>query len=461
MSIAGAEIVKDSVEPSFQDLPGPLSSLHFEKIDLGSTPIAFDRIDVHTKDSDSIKLDIDVAWDGGCDIRLRANVIGSFGVRSIKLNGRLSVLMSPLIDKLPLVSAIQVAFINPPQIELDFTGAAQIADLSIIDDTIRSTIHQTLAGMMVLPNRMLTKMDLTSTIFDAYQEPQGIARLTIVGGGGFKVQGRLLNRDIPDVFVKTTLGSSPAWKSSTKSNTTNPVWNESKDFILSDDDQLITVDAYDSDDLSSHDDLGIASITVGDLLLENRMKNLRLKKKGKVTGAHIMVNLSGIYSFVPDLMSFESPEFEGPGALCGLLTILVAQAFNIPVAKEEANVYVKARWGKKEYATAAGGRCGGRRCNQSKLRRAFPLSLDTRAGCNKRRCCLYCNEWNRRDWYCWRSLLDTGRFSGHDCHGQDNRWRQGGDATVSRYSSRTAAIARNGHRGMKVIARDLVRKQFR
>ena len=353
MSIAGAEIVKDSVEPSFQDLPGPLSSLHFEKIDLGSTPIAFDRIGVHTKDSDSIKLDIDVAWDGNCDIRLRANVLGSFGVRSIKLNGRLSVLMSPLIDKLPLVSAIQVAFINPPHIELDFTGAAQIADLSIIDDTIRSTIHQTLAEMMVLPNRMLTKMDLTSTIFDAYQEPQGIARLTIVGGGGFKVQGRLLNRDVPDVFVKTTLGSSPTWKSSTKSNTTNPVWDESKDFILSDDDQLITVDAYDSDDLSSHDDLGIASITVGDLLLENRMKNLQLKKKGKVTGAHIMVNLSGIYSFVPDLMSFESPEFEGPGALCGLLTILVAQAFNIPVAKEDANVYVKARWGEKEYATAA------------------------------------------------------------------------------------------------------------
>ena len=352
MSIAGADVVKESVEPSFQDLPGPLSSLHFEKVDLGSIPIAFDRIDVHTKDSDSIKLDIDVVWDGTCDIRLRCG-IGFFGVRSIKLNGRLSVLMSPLIDKLPLVSAVQVAFINPPRIELDFTGAAQIADLSIIDDTIRSAIHQTLAGIMVLPNRMLTKLDPAATIFEAYQEPQGIARLTIVGGGGFKVQGRLLNRDVPDVFVKATLGSSSTWKSSTKSNTTNPVWNESNDFILSDDDQLITVDAYDSDDLSSHDDLGIASITVGDLLLEGRMKNLQLKKRGKITGAHIMVNLSGIYSLVPDLLSFESPEFEGPGALCGLLTVLVAQAFNIPVAKEDASVHVKVRWGKKEYSTAA------------------------------------------------------------------------------------------------------------
>mmetsp|Transcript_16921 Transcript_16921/g.36793 ORF Transcript_16921/g.36793 Transcript_16921/m.36793 type:complete len:477 (+) Transcript_16921:159-1589(+) len=352
MSIVGSDMVKESVEPSFAELPGPLSSLHFTNIDLGKTPIKFDRIDVHTKNEDCIKLDIDVIWDGDCDIALKANVLGSFGVKSVKLEGRLSVLMLPLIDRMPIVSAVQVAFINPPKLDLDFTGMANIADLSIIDQTIRNTIHDSMAAMMVLPDRMLIKMDPANDFFQTYQEPIGIVRLTIVSGGGFKIQGRLLNKDVPDVFVKTKFAGFREWTTSTKNNTTSPEWNESKDFVLSDDDQLITLDAYDSDGLSSHDDLGIASITVGELLLSGKTKDVKLVKKGKVTGAHIVVK-SDIFSLVPDLISFESPEYAGSDSLCGLLTVLVAQAFNIPVEKDEANVSVKIAWGKEDYSTAA------------------------------------------------------------------------------------------------------------
>lgn len=352
MSIAGEQMVKESVEPSFAELPGPLSSLRFTKIDLGKTPIKFDRIDVHTKNEDCIKLDIDIIWDGDCDIVLSANIIGSFGVRSVKLTGRLSVLMLPLIDRMPLVSAVQVAFINPPELDLDFTGMANIADLSIIDSTIRNTIHYSMASMMVLPNRMLVKMDPANDYFETYQEPIGIVRLTVVSGGGFKIQGRLLNKDVPDCFVKTKFASFPEWTTTTKNNTVSPEWNESKDFLLSDDDQLITLDAYDSDGLSSHDDLGIASLTVGELLLAGKTSDVKLVKKGKQTGAHIVVK-SDIYNLVPDLMSFESPVYAGSDSLCGLLTILVAQAFSIPVAKEDANVSVSVKVGKKVFVTAA------------------------------------------------------------------------------------------------------------
>lgn len=45
MNIAIAESVKESVEPMFKEmLPGPLASLHFTQLDLGTVPIHMDNV---------------------------------------------------------------------------------------------------------------------------------------------------------------------------------------------------------------------------------------------------------------------------------------------------------------------------------------------------------------------------------------------------------------------------------
>ena len=85
-------------------------------MDLGQVPIKLDNIVVHQIDKEKgvLQFDMDLIWDGQCDIQLKANYIGSFGVRAIKLKGRLCVLLKPLTNQLPVVSAIQYSFINPP-----------------------------------------------------------------------------------------------------------------------------------------------------------------------------------------------------------------------------------------------------------------------------------------------------------------------------------------------------------
>lgn len=71
MSVAGANIVKGAVEPILAStLPGPLSGLHFVKIDFGRVPIQLSNVDVHKTTSEGIKLDLDVHWEGECDIEL-------------------------------------------------------------------------------------------------------------------------------------------------------------------------------------------------------------------------------------------------------------------------------------------------------------------------------------------------------------------------------------------------------
>eukprot|EP00977_Amphora_coffeiformis_P008421 scaffold1912_cov167-Amphora_coffeaeformis.AAC.20 len=67
IKVAGAASIKKTVEPMFKDMmPGPLSGLHFTKIDLGSIPIRMDNVVVHKVDAknDTLQFDLDLVWDG-------------------------------------------------------------------------------------------------------------------------------------------------------------------------------------------------------------------------------------------------------------------------------------------------------------------------------------------------------------------------------------------------------------
>jgi hypothetical protein len=64
-------MTKDIVEPILAStLPGPLSNLRFVKLDFGHVPIQFSHVDVHKTTTQGIKLDMNVNWEGVCDIEL-------------------------------------------------------------------------------------------------------------------------------------------------------------------------------------------------------------------------------------------------------------------------------------------------------------------------------------------------------------------------------------------------------
>ena len=111
LSKAGEQMVRDTVEPTFKDtLPGPLSTLHFTKLELGAVPLVLDNILVRelqslqeyggTQQSDYLQFEWDVCWNSTCNIQLETDIIGiggfgapiSFGVKGITLNGRLQII---------------------------------------------------------------------------------------------------------------------------------------------------------------------------------------------------------------------------------------------------------------------------------------------------------------------------------------------------------------------------------
>mmetsp|Transcript_14135 Transcript_14135/g.30160 ORF Transcript_14135/g.30160 Transcript_14135/m.30160 type:complete len:922 (-) Transcript_14135:239-3004(-) len=364
MNVAISNSIKDTLDPTLKEMPVPL---HFVKLNLGDVPIKTSNMFIHRVDFESIhaggqagiQIDVDVDWDGTCDIMLQATMTKSakitFGVTSIKLHGRMHILLSPLTTELPVISAVQYGFTNPPKIHLDFgTGNIKsVTSLSVVQNGLVSVIQSSLASVLVLPNRMVMPMDLgTYDYLDTYQPPVGMVRLTASGGRGFKVLQKFVLKDIPDTYCILTLGASKSsdkrqFRTTTQFDNLNPSWkDESYDFILYDMDQTIYAEVWDEDKANADDLMGRAQISVRDLFRRDGTCELELEMEGRgKTGCYI--TLSAELFYLSDrLQSLSSMQYEGRNQLCGLATIIVTKAFDIPLPKSDAATYVKVVYGK-------------------------------------------------------------------------------------------------------------------
>ena len=112
------------------------------------------------------------------------------------------------------IGAAQISFVNPPVLKLDFTGAANVADFSLIDDTVRKVILGIINSMFTLPNRFLLKLDANADYFKTYHYPLGMVRVTVEKAWGFGEEAKSstrklfnkLTRAAPDCYAKVDVG---------------------------------------------------------------------------------------------------------------------------------------------------------------------------------------------------------------------------------------------------------------
>jgi Ca2+-dependent lipid-binding protein len=255
---------------------------------------------------------------------------------------------------------MQISFINPPTLKLDFTGAANVADSDLIDSTVRKVILSVISSMFVLPNRFLVKLDSANDYFKTYQPHSGVLRLTVEGATGIagkkrKGAKRLLDKvlkDVPDCYCKVNVGAEEVWKTSTKKNDTDPNWGETHDFLVMDHDQGIFIDIQD-DDLAGDDDIGLAVTTVKQLLLNGGTQELGLVHKSQPTEGKITIKAQ-YYRLVPEAGGLTAESSGGgAGQIVGLATILVASAFGLQGERDKLNPAIRVSWGKTEFKTAA------------------------------------------------------------------------------------------------------------
>ena len=414
-----------------------LRNLRLTHVSLGHVPIRFEhvivsdtyRINPITKQK-YIQIKCDMIWDGECDIQLQC-AMGPFGIRAVKFRGTLLIDCQPLVDTTSMISAIQYAFVQTPELYIsDFTGIAQIADVQSIKRMIQTSILQSITDMMVLPIRTVMRMSSSVPVsfLDIYQPPLGLTRITLLQGYGFdsnQQKSSLLPvvnaepsttttttgitgidstttattsnisecvsnwfRDVPDIYCtiqigcssNSSTGISSLWTSSIIRNTTNPIWTvedpstTSTESLVYDCDQIVTITCYDNN-METEDDvfglqsdtvLGIAKITLSELLF-HKVHAIPLQQYlsdahsvvGTITaftGSYIQVQCD-LYPFVPDVSYLKQPSLsrsytptamlddkavwnppDESDAVCGLLTVLIGQAYDLPIAEQTSFV---------------------------------------------------------------------------------------------------------------------------
>ena len=238
-------------------------------------------------------------------------------------------------------------------LKLNFTGAANVADFSAIDDSVRKVLLTIINGIVVLPNRILVKLDANNDYFKTYHHPLGIIRITVEKAVGFAEESQTttkklfskLTRASPDCYAKVEVGAEAAWKTQTQNNTTTPAWNETHDFVVTDFDQCITVDIQDHD-VNSDDQVGLAVTTVKEILMAGGKQELSMTKKGEEKDGKVSL-AAEFFHFGSSNESFSASAHTGDGKLCGLLTILVASVFGLKGQREALSPSVVITWGEK------------------------------------------------------------------------------------------------------------------
>jgi hypothetical protein len=251
---------------------------------------------------------------------------GSFGIEELRWSGRLSVLMRPLTTTLPCVGAVQAAFVDHPDVYLNFSGAAAIADIGPVEKVVRKVMRDVVASLCVLPNRFLFKLSDTVDFFNVYYPPTGALEVTVVQGRGFIKEKKGLIKLTPDVYCKMKFGLDKSQTPVVKKSLT-PEWNHSKMFVLSDDDQPLELKCMDDDPMSD-DVLGEVRLTAADLM-ETSQRWVRFDKNVDpvAADAEILVK-SQAMAYTDDL--------SGPV----MVTVLVDRAATLPPATSAAQCKV-------------------------------------------------------------------------------------------------------------------------
>jgi len=406
LSKAGENIIKDTIEPTFKEtLPGPLSSLKFTKLSLGEVPLVLDNIlvrdlrkiddagDAFGKNKDYLQFEWDVTWQSDCDIKLSTDKIKgiaaiSFGVKMITLSGRLQVMARPLSAAAPIMDSIQFAFVNPPKIELDFTGLANLADFNLsfggvgldVKKLVMGVVDDILAQTVVLPTRIVAPLVDNLDYRDVFQPVyKGLARVRLHSGRGFETRKRTLRGDdIPDVYAVMRLGVEDSFRSSVCQDSNNPVWDPDQEFhdfmFCVARDQVLEIQCWESNGgaLDYDDKWGVAHVTLDQVLLEKDKHGLfevelmeEATGKGKndtPTGRFIKISMDKLPFTSRDVTSFNEENLGKSEAenkvmsllrlnkqqriegkrIVGLATILISHAKDLPLPKaEDANTYVK------------------------------------------------------------------------------------------------------------------------
>lgn len=295
------DLVRDQIEPMVDGkLPGPMKgAVQFVNVKLGRSapdlgPILVSKIPAKNGRAGFLQMQIGIDFTSELQIELTALRI-PIGMKHVSFRGLLTVELSeglPLTNKPPFFGSVVMYFINAPEIELDFTGLANVADMPMLQHIIRGTIKKVLGKVMVIPARIAVDMDKDDDVANLdlkYPDPIGVLQIVVKSAYDLKAADTAFfskNRT-SDPYVVIEVGRS-SWTSSVMKATTSPTWPEGTVAYLPvySKEQRMNFEIYDDDRFSADDLLGQAlNVDISTWLQPGETpRTLELKLEGDAAG---------------------------------------------------------------------------------------------------------------------------------------------------------------------------------
>mmetsp|Transcript_51626 Transcript_51626/g.160176 ORF Transcript_51626/g.160176 Transcript_51626/m.160176 type:complete len:617 (-) Transcript_51626:79-1929(-) len=342
-----SHFVKHKIEPLLQQrLPARLKGLKLSKFTIGERPGMIRLVEVYDLPHGTSCLHVNLEYLS--DMVVDWDVKGwTVGMRNLRIEGQMVLLLRPFIEEHPGTGGVTMFFINPPELDFQFTGMARIAEYRGIKGMVLSVLEDAIAGMMVLPNVVTQLMRYSD--FSLYPmvmgdpTPMGLLRVKALKAfdmtsGDFTLFG-LLGGGVEDNYIIASL-SNVKWR--TKVNKKS--LGGTHDFYVYDPEQRFKIDLWDEDTYTDDDHLGTAG-------------PFSLAEAVGLSGRHVNLVDTVDKSKSAGTLVLEIHYYKGmPRELSPVLNavMLPIREVHLPPSKADSKVVIKASFGEVEETTRVG-----------------------------------------------------------------------------------------------------------
>uniref|UniRef100_A0A8C7VV29 C2 domain-containing protein n=1 Tax=Oncorhynchus mykiss TaxID=8022 RepID=A0A8C7VV29_ONCMY len=273
------KLLKEKIQPSIRLSSPYLKTFTFTKVHFGHTVREL------------------LFYDGDVDIDTEVKPPITAGVKSIRLQGMLRVILEPLIGNAPLVGGVTMFFIRRPTLQINWTGLTNLLDTPGLSHLSEPAIMDIIASLMVLPNRMcIPLIDQVKVDQMRFPLPRGVVRVHLLEARDLiakdtYMMGMVKGKSDPYAVLRV---GNIHFQSKTIQENLHPRWNEVYEFVVHEaPGQELEVDVFDED-------------TDKDDILGNGEVHLKLQWLSLQTDPGLLVEVSALKQFITTLKQFIS-----------------------------------------------------------------------------------------------------------------------------------------------------------
>ncbi|KAK1903465.1 Extended synaptotagmin-3 [Dissostichus eleginoides] len=341
------KLLKENIQPAIRLSSSALKMFTFTKVHFGHLPLKITGMKAYTDEVDhrEVVLDLNICYESDVDIDAEVQPPIKAGVKGLKLQGMMRVILEPLIGQAPLIGGVTFFFIRRPTLQINWTGMTNLLDSPGFSSLSEGTIMDIIASLMVLPNRMcIPLIDQVKVDQMRFPLPRGVVRVHLLEARDLVAKDTYmmgLVKGKSDPYATLRVGNRQV-KSKTVKENLQPRWNEVYEFVIHEaPGQELELEMYD-EDTDKDDSLGTFNLDFGEVKKKIEMDQwfpLEGVQNGEV---HLKLQWFSLKSD-PELLRESSD-----GLACAMLAVYLDNASNLPKDHSEMTEHQKHKKPAKE-----------------------------------------------------------------------------------------------------------------